>query len=407
MAKLTDIAIRNLKPKLRRYEVPDSGCAGLYVSVQPTGRKSFCVRYRFGSGKRSTRKLTLERGISLAAARKLAADAKLAVAQGKDPAGEKQVAKSRTAGATANTLAHVVTKYYQDPRVKALRTVSHSEAMLRRNVLPVFGSRPVAGIKRSELLSLCDELIVTRGERTADATLKILGAVFNWWQLRDPTEEFRSPIVRGMSAYKAHQHRRSRILNDDEIRALWSAATELGVYGSLLKFLLCTAARRNEAAHMTLDELKGDTWILPAHRSKTGEELERPLSKLALCILDELPRIEGCPFGFTLGARPFNSHSRFKCKLDASLQLSQPWQIHDLRRTARSLLSRAGIASDVAELCLGHTLNGVRGVYDRHRYLEEKRHAFEALAAQIEHIVNPQENVLPMRRQVPALGEHA
>ena len=73
------------------------------------------------------------------------------------------------------------------------------------------------------------------------------------------------------------------------------------------------------------------------------------------------------------------------------------YTIHDLRRTARSLLSRAGVNADVAERCLGHVIGGVRGIYDRHEYFEEKKRAFEALAWQIERIVNPQANVVPMR----------
>ena len=73
------------------------------------------------------------------------------------------------------------------------------------------------------------------------------------------------------------------------------------------------------------------------------------------------------------------------------------WTLHDLRRTARSLLSRAGISPDIAEMCLGHVLTGVRGTYDRHAYHEEKKHAFEALAAQIARIVDPQDNVVAMR----------
>jgi integrase len=397
--KLTDFAIQNLKPKPHRYEVPDGGCAGLYVIVQPSGRKSFCVRYRFGKGKRSARKLTLEPGLSLAAARKLAAGAKFDVAQGGDPAVKKQMERRHAAGAAANTLAHVVGKYYQDPRVRVLRSAAHSEAMLRRNVIPVLGSRPVSSIKRSELVTLCDELIVTRGERTADVTLGILGAVFNWWTLRDPTEEFRSPVVRGMSRYRPHQHRRSRVLDDDEVRALWAAAGDLGIYGSLLKFLLVTGARRTEAAAMRWSEIKGDTWILPAARNKVNEELERPLSKLALRILDVLPRIEGNPYVFSLGTHAFNSHSRFKKRLDTRLQFAQQWQLHDVRRCTRSLLSRAGIANDIAEMCIGHVLPNIRATYDRFKYTEQKRHAFESLASLIQRIIKaPRDNVVAMQR---------
>jgi len=61
------------------------------------------------------------------------------------------------------------------------------------------------------------------------------------------------------------------------------------------------------------------------------------------------------------------------------------------------LMSRAGVPSDHAERCLGHVIGGVRGTYDRHAYHEEKRRAFEGLAAQIERIVNPQPNVVSMR----------
>src|SRR5947209_13407122 len=74
------------------------------------------------------------------------------------------------------------------------------------------------------------------------------------------------------------------------------------------------------------------------------------------------------------------------------------WTIHDLRRTARSLMSRAGVNADVAERCLGHVIPGVRGVYDRHRYIDEMRQAFEALATQIERIVDPQPNVIGLRQ---------
>src|SRR5215813_10048082 len=95
---LTDIAIQKLKPAPARYEVPDAGARGLRVVVQPSGRKSFAVRYRNAAGR--ARKLTLPAGVTLAAARKLAADALLEVAQGKDPATAK-----RTASRVARTQA--------------------------------------------------------------------------------------------------------------------------------------------------------------------------------------------------------------------------------------------------------------------------------------------------------------
>lgn len=72
--------------------------------------------------------------------------------------------------------------------------------------------------------------------------------------------------------------------------------------------------------------------------------------------------------------------------------------LHDLRRSARSLLSRAGVRPDIAERLLGHAIAGVAGVYDRHSYREEKADALRRLAGLIDGIVHPRENVTPMRR---------
>ena len=109
MAKgFTDIAIRNLQAGETRQEFPDAGCAGLYVIVQPSGKKSFAVRYRF-DGK--PRKLTLKAGVSLAGARKLAGDALLAVEQGNDPAETKKETRAKLKAAKADTVRALCENY--------------------------------------------------------------------------------------------------------------------------------------------------------------------------------------------------------------------------------------------------------------------------------------------------------
>jgi integrase len=94
------------------------------------------------------------------------------------------------------------------------------------------------------------------------------------------------------------------------------------------------------------------------------------------------------PFVFG-GSRPVTALSQIKRRLDEAVPIA-PWRLHDLRRTARSLMSRAGVNKDIAERCLAHAIGGVSGVYDRHAYLEEKRQAFEALAGLVQRIVDPQ-----------------
>ena len=203
-----------------------------------------------------------------------------------------------------------------------------------------------------------------------------------------------------MKRTSTKERARSRILTDDELRAVWKVAGELEVFGGFVRLLLTTAARRAEAAKMTWDEIENADWVLPAARSKNGVPLVRPLSQAARAAVDAQHKILGCPFVFTAkGKRPLNDYVRPKRKIDAASGVTG-WTLHDLRRTARSLMSRAGVNADVAEMCLGHTLAGVRGTYDRHSYHAEKKHAFEALAAQIGRIASPPEdNVTPLRKK--------
>jgi integrase len=180
---------------------------------------------------------------------------------------------------------------------------------------------------------------------------------------------------------------RSRILDDDELRAIWKATADYPIVGPLLRFILLTATRRYEAGHMRWTELNGDqTWTIPAARYKTNLDHIIPLSPLAQSVLPDRGNGE---FVFSAnGHEAIGGYQRHKQAIDEASGVNG-WVIHDLRRTARSLLSRAGVAADHAERCLGHVIPGVRGVYDRYEYLEEKGAAFEALAAQVQRIINP------------------
>jgi integrase len=184
-----------------------------------------------------------------------------------------------------------------------------------------------------------------------------------------------------MARINPKERERDRILSDDELRLVWAACS--GVYGAFIRFLLLTAVRRSEAAGMQWSELDGSLWTIPAARMKGKVEHVVPLSAAALAILDER-RSATMPFGRSIAS------SQRKAEFDAIVSIP-PWHLHDLRRTARSLVSRAGVIKDIGERCLAHAIGGVSGVYDRHAYLEEKKAAFDALAALIERIVGKQE----------------
>jgi integrase len=384
---LTAKAIENAKPKAERYEIGDGAQRGLYLVVYPSGQKSFICRFRIG---RKKHKLTFP-GVALPAARKLTSDALFKVAQGIDPADEAKTAKRKAANAAADTVQFVCEEYLKREGGK-LRTVDQRETLLQRLVYPAIGSQPIDATTRSQLTRLLDKIEDDAGARTADLALAYLRKVFNWHALRSDT--FKTPIVKGMGRYSGKAHERVRFLSDVEIRALWKATEQDRPGSPFIKFLLLTGCRRSEAAGLRWDEIHGDVWDLPPGRSKTKVGVQRPLSGAALAIVEAQPRVVGSPLVF----QNIRSFSLVKQNIDAVSGILN-WRLHDIRRTSRTVLSRAGVSADVAERCLGHVIGGVRRVYDQHSFLPEMREAFEALAALIDRIINPADNVTTFARK--------
>ena len=404
---LTKFAIDNLRPRSTRYEVPDGN--GLYVVVQPSGRKSFAVRFRIDG---RPRKLTLEKGLTLAEARAAAAKALVEVEKKNDPTVVKRKAKDAHRAAAANTFKAVAEAYLDREGKKKederLRSLAWRRQLLERLVYPTLGDRPISSIKRNAVIELLDNIEdgklfhpetkepIRGGATMAHSTLAIIRAIMNWHAVRD--EDYRSPIVRGMGRIKPKKRKRERVLNDDELRAVWKSAESRGAdpFAMLIRFLLLTAARRNEGARLSWGEITGVDWILPARRNKVKLDLVRPLSSAAQKLLENRPRIDDCPYVFTYGKKPLATFSQSKEEFDEACGVTG-WTLHDLRRTARTLMSRAGVNPDHAERCLGHVMPGIRDNYDKHEFYDEKKQVFEVLAAQIERIVNLVENVMPMR----------
>jgi integrase len=390
--KLTAAFVKTAKaePDAERTAYWDEGLPGFGLVVTSGGHRSYVAQYR--SHARSRRftigdaaKIELER------ARRRARQIFGAVAHGADPVADKR----RELEADRHSLKAVCESYLAREGGK-LRTTDRRRATLERLIYPKLGARQIDDIRRLDIVHLLDSIEDDRGPATADQTLAILRRVFNWHATR--SDDFRTPIVRGMARRDPEARERSRVLSDDELRAVWKAAKDYeGPWGQFIRFLLLTATRRNEAAAMAWTELQGDQWTIPAVRYKTNTEVVLPLSSAALTVLDEVPRIANCQYVFTSDGRTsISGFSGRKMKFDIACGV-RDWRLHDLRRTARSLMSRAGVNPDVAERCLGHVISGVRGVYDRHDFIVEMRHAFESLAAQIDRIVNPEENVVAIR----------
>jgi integrase len=385
MTKLTDLGVRNAKPGLSRREISDNG-SGLLLIVQPSGHKSYATRTRVGD---KTIKLTHgdADALSLADARVLNAEAIKQAKKGIDPGDAKKQAKAKRRIAEANTFEAVALLYLDSAKVKKLRTADQVRARLTRLVFPQIGDRPVADLRRSQITHALDHIERATGVRTTDLCLSDITCVLKFYARR--SDDYVLPIIPGMKRGSAKEQARDRVLTDAEIKAVW------GTGNAFVRFLLLTGCRRDEAASMQWKELDDNVWTLPASRNKTKVDLVRPLSKAAMAVL---PRREGA---FVFGNppdRPLRSYSLLKKNLDKASGVTG-WRLHDARRTARSLLSRAGVSADHAERVLGHAIPGVRGIYDRHEFYAEKAHALEALAHQIDLIVNPPRgNVRQLRR---------
>jgi integrase len=284
-----------------------------------------------------------------------------------------------------------------------LRSKKEIERCLNKYVYPRWGDRPFADLKRTDVNVLLDEIVDKHGPVQADVVLAFISSICTWYQSRN--ESYVSPIVKRMRRSNPVARRRTRILDDDEIRAFWEAASEIGGFGALVKVLLLTGQRLRKVAHLRWDDISADgIWTIRTEPREKGNPGSLRLPPIALEIINAQPRLAGVPYVFVArNGGPMNSFTERKEEMDRKLKARipnmKPWVVHDLRRTARSLLSRRelGVLPHIAEQVLGHKIPGVEGIYDRHGYEEDKADALNKLANLIARIVNPPEgNVVTM-----------
>jgi integrase len=257
-----------------------------------------------------------------------------------------------------------VANNYLDRHVRArgLRSEPEIVRILDRYVRPRWGGRRFADIGRRDVADLLDDIQDKHGATVADSVLAIIRGLMNWFQSRD--DNYVTPIVRGMN--RGAPPRRSRWLNDDEIKEFWFACESSGTYGAILRVLLLTGHRRakvNEIKWSDINLATGEWNIARAEREK-GTPSVITLPKMAMEIIASRLRIAENDFVFAgRGSVAFNSWSESKSAIDKILSFTD-WRTHDLRRTCRKLMTRAGVATEIAELALGHSIKGIQGVYD-------------------------------------------
>lgn len=363
----------------------------------PSGAVTYGLRYRI-AGEQRWLALGLHGNVTPATARKLARKRSGEVADDRDPATERKVKREKAAVATASTVNALLDAFLDRHVRKNLKPAREVERVFSKYVRGRIGSTSIYSLRRRDVVEMLDAIQDANGPVMADRVLAWVRKAFNWQATRDDT--FVPPIVRGMARSKSTS--RDRTLTDEEICAVWSALERARVpkpYPALVRVLLLTGQRLEEVAGMRWEEIDRDgVWTIPATRRIKGGPNVVPLTGDVLQLLGAT-RKKG--FVFTTSDKAsasFSGFSKAKAALNATIAADRKaakldplpaWVLHDLRRTARSLMSRAGVLPDTAERVVGHVIPGVRGVYDRYTFLTEKREALEKLAALVANILRP------------------
>ena len=403
MAKvLTVRSVEAAKAAEKRIEIPDGGLPGLYLVVQPTGAKSWAVRYRH-AGKPGKATLGPYPVLGLADARERAAETLKRVGDGVSPAAAKRAQKAAAEAAAKDTIdvfaASFVARYAKPKN----RSWAETERILNREVIPAWKGRTVGEITRRDVIELLDG-VVDRGAATmANRVFSAVRKMFAWGVERDVIAASPCTGLRPPSS----EVKRDRVLSDDELRAVWTVAEgQAYPWGPFVSLLILTGQRREEVAQAQWSEFdlaRDAVWTIPPERAKNGKRHEVPLAPQAVALLSGLPKIKGeggkARWVFTTtGDTPVSGFTLMKRRLDAAAETAlnkdrdEPlpfpaWRIHDLRRTVASGMAAIGVNLPVVEKVLNHTsgsFGGVAGVYQRYDFADEKRRALCAWANRLD-----------------------
>jgi integrase len=394
---MTAAMVEKIKPTERRIEQPDSMVKGLMLIVQPTGAKSWQVRYRAG-GLRRRMGLGSYPAVSLANARKSANAALLEVLQGNDPVGEREAKK--TVQLSDRDKVGALIEQFAKRHLSTLKSGETAKRELNRHVVSVWGERDIHDIQKRDVIDLLDRIADSGRVVSANRVRAYLNKFLSWCVERDILDQSPAMGVKPVAKEKS----RDRVLSDEEIRWLWEACQREGhPWGHLGKLLLLTGQRVGEVVGMTDREVGGDLWHLAGERTKNGRAHNVPLSQATRMALDDVERIKGDAglIMTTNGKTPLSGFHKGRNRLAdrmievASEEMGQAveiphWTFHDLRRTAATGMARLGIPVRVTEAVLNHVSGsggGIVAVYQRHDYAEEKRAALEAWARFVSDLV--------------------
>ena len=404
MAKvaLTDLAVKAIKSGKHPVEKYDGVVPGFGVRVMPSGSKSWIFVYSAQRGPKKVRARYVigpvkvrpdDGGLDLRAARAEAIGLRVEVDAGKDPALLKRLKRDEHSKRAVSTFGHWLDEYKRLHLSKRKRG-KDVEAVLGRR-LAHWHDIPMTELSKLDVIAAI-EMVRDEGHVAAPRQLfDYARGMFNW-AIKEQGLEMSSPFWSIKAPPKPPP--RDRVLNENEIRRIWTACGELGYpFGSVIRFLLVTGQRLDEVASMTWDEVDFDSklWMIPKERVKSSRVNHVPLSELAVSILEGMPRYRKGKhiFSTTGGLRPVSGFSRAKERIDAAIAAAESvmpnWTFHALRHTCRTRLSWLRVSDTVAELTINHARKGLQATYDHHTFAGAKRRALVAWSRLISLIIEP------------------
>lgn len=417
MAKLSDVQIRAWIKAGERFEGRADG-GGLYLRYRagdsvPTWR----FRYKF-AGKPRVMNLGSYGELSLANAREEARRQSAKVALGHDVAGEKQTRKAEALAQmeqekNALRVSELAAEYFER---QILGRWKHPDILRRRidkDINPNIGHLRVEDVKPRHIDDMLQKIVARGAPTIANDVLRWTRRIFDYAIKRHALEVNPAGAFEVADAGGQEQSR-ERWLTRDELALLFEAMRKAKGFGRenelSFKLLLTLCCRKMELCGAQWGEFDLDSavWHLPGERVKNGDAIDIPLPPQAVAWLRELSSLAGGS-RWVLPARkmqnrmiPHIQESTLPVAL-AKVRREMPevanFTIHDFRRTARTHLAALGVDPIVAERCLNHRIRGVEGIYNRHQYLDERRHALEQWAALLVALEQGTEyNVTPIRQ---------
>ncbi len=358
------------RPTTGQVEFWDEHMPGFLLRVSMGGTKVWQIVYRKDDRKRRVNLGRYPR-LKCELARKRAAKLFEQIEQGKDPFAEKIEADN------APTFAELATKYLDEWAKPRKRTWSQDEQKIKSILLPEWGARKARDVTPREVVALLDKLVARGASIRANRLLSLISKIYKFGLGKfvvdqNPARDVLRPGV---------EHKRDRVLNEDELRRVWSAADEAlsPKVAVIFKLALLTAQRKGEISGMAWAELDLDAgwWTIPAERAKNNLAHRVPLTPQVVAIL--IARRDAAnrdPVFVFLGRRQNQAIDNLSKPIDAvRAEAKVDFRFHDLRRTAASHMTSAGIPRFVVSKILNHVEQGVTAIYDRHSYDGDKRAA--------------------------------